>query len=130
MDVYMCVPSLAADLIPMTGTLPSALNVSSSAFLPSGRISSVITMPRLGGGAQEAAGQGEADVEWLSPAYGAKVTGEKGWGETERMATGDALNAPSAPSLEVYQPQREEEFKSSLPRNLWRIKDLGLLLDT
>jgi hypothetical protein len=46
------------------------------------------------------------------------------------MATGDALNSLRAPSLEVYQPQREEEFKSSLPRNLWRIKDLGLLLDT
>ena len=117
----------------MTGTLPSALNVSSSAFLPSGRISSVITMPRLGGGAREAAGQGEADVEWLSPAYGAKVTGEKGWGETERKATDDALNAlnaPIAPSLALYQPQREEDFKSSLPRDLWRIKDLGLLLNT
>ena len=112
----------------MTGTLPSALNMSSSAFLPSGRISSVTAMPRLGGGAQKVAEPPEADLEWLSPALVAMRAEARG--ETKRLGGGDSRNAPIVPSREEYLPQQEGEWKSTLPRDLWRIKDLGLLLDT
>ena len=132
-------------LIPVTGTLPASLNVTTSSFLPGGRISSITALPAPPAlerprstnwkdlrGAGEDDGATRLGVNNQVPDDNVGDSG--GGGESEaalekrpantKRDDGDSGRAflSSRELYQQYQPQSTQEMKSSLPRDLWRIR--------
>ena len=98
-------------LIPMTGTLPALLNVTESSFLPGGRISSITALPT----AVSINDGGRSDLKKTPMADAVDR-------KDDASGSGTQEDGSSSCSTDTYQPQRNQELKSSLPRDLWRIK--------